>query len=666
ASKGTLIPGAQQLFGVKTQLQFGKLYITAALANQKSQRQSMGLQGGASTTYFEFRADDYEENRHFLLAQYFHDNYKAAMKNLPVVNSQVQILRIEVWVTNRNGSTTETRDIVALADLGERNPYNYTSVPGSSLPYNDANPLYRDIINDPNSRSSSSVTTKLASLGLRPVQDFEKTFARKLNPGEYYFNPQIGFLSLNQPLQPDEVLGVAFQYTYNGKVYQVGEFSQDVAPDTTLGKTSGLQKVLFLKMLKATSQRTNLPIWDLMMKNVYSLKTKDGSYLTGLQPADFKLNVLYEQPSLGQKRYLPEGDKTGVPLITLLNLDRLNTRNDPLPDGVFDYIEGFTVLSQFARIIFPTLEPFGRDLDTAAFINSSQDIRQKYVYYPLYDTIKEIAKTYANLDRYIISGYAKGQSTSEISLGAFNIPQGSVSVTAGGQVLMENVDYVVDYNLGTVRIINQAILTSGVPVNVQYENQGFGGIQQRNFLGLRLDYMAKNTAKESLNLGATMVRLGERPFFTKTNYNEDPIRNTMYGLDFNYRTESQRLSSWLDKLPFYTTTEKSTINAYGEAAMLKPGHPPQIGKGNSGLIYIDDFEGSRSSIDLRFPLVSWGISSVPQGNGLFPEAELQDSLDYGFNRAKLAWYNIEPVLQDKRSPNNPIDADLLTDPRVRS
>lgn len=666
ASKGTLIPGAQQLFGVKTQLQFGKLYITAALANQKSQRQSMGLQGGASTTYFEFRADDYEENRHFLLAQYFHDNYKAAMKNLPVVNSQVQILRIEVWVTNRNGTTTETRDIVALADLGERNPYNYTSVPGSSLPYNDANPLYRDIINDPNSRSSSSVTTKLASLGLRPVQDFEKTFARKLNPGEYYFNPQIGFLSLNQPLQPDEVLGVAFQYTYNGKVYQVGEFSQDVAPDTTLGKTSGLQKVLFLKMLKATSQRTNLPIWDLMMKNVYSLKTKDGSYLTGLQPADFKLNVLYEQPSLGQKRYLPEGDKTGVPLITLLNLDRLNTRNDPLPDGVFDYIEGFTVLSQFARIIFPTLEPFGRDLDTAAFINSSQDIRQKYVYYPLYDTIKEIAKTYANLDRYIISGYAKGQSTSEISLGAFNIPQGSVSVTAGGQVLMENVDYVVDYNLGTVRIINQAILTSGVPVNVQYENQGFGGIQQRNFLGLRLDYMAKNTAKESLNLGATMVRLGERPFFTKTNYNEDPIRNTMYGLDFNYRTESQRLSSWLDKLPFYTTTEKSTINAYGEAAMLKPGHPPQIGKGNSGLIYIDDFEGSRSSIDLRFPLVSWGISSVPQGNGLFPEAELQDSLDYGFNRAKLAWYNIEPVLQDKRSPNNPIDADLLTDPRVRS
>jgi cell surface protein SprA len=311
----------------------------------------------------------------------------------------------------------------------------------------------------------------------------------------------------------------------------VGEFSQDIPPDTT-NAAAGTQKVLFLKLLKATSQRTNLPLWDLMMKNVYTLKTKDGSYLSGVQPADFKLNVLYEEPSLGQKRFLPEGTQPGVPLISLLNLDRLNARNDPLPDGVFDYIEGFTIQSQQARIIFPYLEPFGRDLEAVAFSTSSPDIKQKYIYYPLYDTIKEIAKTYANLDRYIISGYAKGQSTSEISLGAFNVPQGSVSVTAGGQVLVENQDYLVDYNLGTVKIINQAILNAGLPVNVQFENNAGYGMQQRNFMGLRLDYMAKQTAREQLSIGASLVRLGERPFFTKTSYNEDPIRNTMYGASY--------------------------------------------------------------------------------------------------------------------------------------
>ena len=671
ASKGTLIPGAQQLFGVKTQLQFGKLFVTAAMANQQSSRQSVGLQGGASQAYFEFKANDYEENRHFLLAQYFRERYNIAMKDLPKVNSLIQIMRLEVWVTNRNGSTTETRDIVGLMDLGEHAPYNPSvqSLSSTPYPYNDANTLYRSIINDPSSRNSSQVTTKLSSLGLRSVQDFEKTFARKLSPTDYYFNPQIGYLSLNQPLQPDEVLGVAFQYTYNGKVYQVGEFSQDISPDTTaLSSTIGQQKVLFLKLLKATSQRTQLPIWKLMMKNVYALKTKDGIPLSNIQAADFKLNVLYEQPSLGQKRYLPneDGIKTGVPLITLLNLDRLNSRNDPLPDGVFDYIEGYTVLSQQSRVIFPILEPFGSDLGVAAFQNATTAVKERYLYTQLYDSIKEKAKTFADVDRYIISGYAKGSSSSEISLGAFNIPPGSVSVMAGGQMLRENIDYSIDYNLGTVRILNQGILSSGVPVNVQYENNAGFGIQQRNFMGVRLDYMAKTTAKESLTIGGTMVRLGERPFFTKTMINEDPIKNTMYGMDFNYNTQSDRLTRWLDKLPFYNTTEQSTITAYGEAAILKPGHPAQIGKGSGGLVFVDDFEGSRNSIDLRFPLVGWGLASTPQRNGLFPEGEWRDSLAYGYNRAKIAWYNIEPVLQDRKNTSNPVKGyqDFM-DPRVR-
>jgi cell surface protein SprA len=668
SSKGSLIPGAQSLFGLKTQLQFGKLFVTGVLANQRAQRQSLGLQGGSTNTFFEFKANDYEENRHFLMSQYFRNNYNNAMRDLPVVNSRVQILRVEVWVTNRNGSTTETRDVVGLMDLAECPAFNagINCTPGNpfNLPFNSANDLYTRIINDPASRNSSLITTKLAGLGLRPVQDFEKTFARKLNPTDFYFNPQVGFLSLNQPLQPDEVLAIAFQYSYNGKIYQVGEFAQDIPPDTT-NLQGGTQKVLFLKLLKATSQRTNLPLWDLMMKNVYSLQTKDGSYISTIQPGDFKLNVLYEEPSKGQKRFLPEGPKAGVPLINMLNLDRLNARNDPLPDGVFDFLEGFTVISSQARIIFPLLEPFGRDLDSAAFPGSQPALEEKYIYYPLYDTIKEIARTFANLDRYIISGYARGQSTSEISLNAFNVPPGSVTVSAGGQMLVENVDYTIDYNLGTVKIINPAIITSGVPVNVQYENNAGFGIQTRNFLGLRLDYLAKTTATQSLTLGASMVRLGERPFFTKTGYNEDPIKNTMYGFDFSYRTEAPRLTRWLDKLPYYNTTESSSITAYGEAALLKPGHPAQIGKGRSGLIFIDDFEGTRNAIDLRFPLVSWGLASTPAGNGLFPEADAADSLPYGFNRAKLAWYNIEPVLQDRRNSSNPIDDDLLNDPSVR-
>ncbi len=407
-----------------------------------------------------------------------------------------------------------------------------------------------------------------------------------------------------------------------------------------------------------------------MMKNVYALQTAGGSNLTNIQSTGFQLNILYDEPSKGQKRYLPEGPKADIPLLTLLNLDRLNARNDPQPDGIFDYIEGFTVLSSSGRIIFPVLQPFGKDLDTLAFAGASTALKQKYVFYQLYDTIKAVAQTFANVDRYLLQGQAKGQSTSSLSLGAFNVPPGSVIVTAGGQTLKENTDYVVDYNLGTVQIINQAIVNSGVPVNVSFENNASFGTQQRSFMGLRLDYLAKSSATKSLTLGATMERLNERPFFSKTDYGEDPIRNTMYGADFNYRTQSPQITRLLDKLPFYSTKEMSTINAYGEAAILRPGHPPQIGKGTAGAVYIDDFEGSTSAIDLRFPLTSWALASTPNGTGgqfppLFPEASMTDTLDYGFNRAQFAWYNIEPTLQDPSSSNNPDRYEnALADPRI--
>jgi cell surface protein SprA len=658
-SKGTLIPGAQSLFGIKTQLQFGKLFITALIANQRSQRQTLGIQGGGATQSFKIKADEYEENRHFLLGQYFRNNYNKAMAQLPIVNSAIQIKRMEVWVTNRMGADTNVRDIVGLMDMGENVPFS-PSITGSgnTRTSNNANDLFSKILSNPAARNSTLVQTILRNAGLQPVQDFEKTFARKLSPSDYYFNPQIGFLSLNQPLQPDEVLAVAYEYTYNGQVYKVGEFSQDIPPDST--GTS--QKVLFLKLLKATSQRTNLPIWDLMMKNVYSVGYGQ------LQRDDFKLDVVYEEPSLGQKRYMPLSDISdqykGQPLLTLLNLDRLNNQNDPQPDGVFDYIEGFTAIGSQSRIIFPLLEPFGHDLD---YLYPTPELRAKYLYYPLYDTIKAIAQTFANLDRFELVGRSKTASNTDYQLG-YNIPKGSVTVTANGQVLKENVDYEINYDLGTLHVINQAVINSGIPVQVQFENNATFGLQQKNYMALRLDYLAN----KKLTLGGTIVRLGERPFFTKQNYGDDPIRNTMYGVDFNYHNDVPRLTRWLDKLPVYSTKTMSSITAYGEAAVLQPGHAPQIGKGTSGAIYIDDFEGTQSSIDLRFPLISWALASTPQksldqnGAELFPEADLINDLSYGYNRAKLAWYNIEPVLQEPNNSSNPIkDVNEISKPETR-
>ena len=663
-SRSTLIPGAQQLFGVKTTVQFGKLFLTGVIANQKSQRQSANLAGGTASQLFELKADEYEENRHFLLAQYFKENYNKVMSKLPAITAPIQILRMEVWVTNRNGTTTETRDVVGLADLGESG----TVPPG--IPTNGSNPLYSTIISNPGNRNPSTVFNNLIVLGLQPVQDFEKTFARKLDSTQYFFNRQVGFISLSQPLQTDEVLAVAYQYSFNGKIFQVGEFSQDLPPDST----QATQRILFLKLLKATSQRPSLPIWDLMMKNVYAI-----GYGT-LTPADFKLDVLYQEPGLGWKRYVPFGDKNqGAPIISLINLDRLNNQLDPQPDGVFDYVEGFTVYSQYSRVMFPVLEPFGRDLAKGIYTNPNLPNIKDSLYYALYDSIKAVAQQFPNLNRFVLKGSAKISGSADISIG-YNIPRGSVTVSAGGRVLIEGIDYDINYDLGTIKITNSAIINSGIPVQVNYENNASFGLQQKSYMALRWDYMAKNTAKEQLSIGGTVVRLSERPFFSKVSYDNsntggtnEPIRNSMYGLDVNYRKDVPRLTKILDKLPFYKTTAPSSINVFAEGAYLKPGHAPQIGKGSKGIINIDDFDGTQSGYDLRFPPISWALASAPfkatdrLGNIIFPEAQLNDNINYGKNRAKIAWYQIEPTLQQYKGSNNPFSNDRveLSDPRVR-
>jgi len=632
----SLINGNQSLFGAKTKLQFGRMTITSVFSQQKSKSESITIENGAQTQEFEVKIDQYDENRHFFLAQYFRNNYNQALNNLPNINSLVDINKLEVWVTNKQGRTENIREVAGFMDLGEPAPYRDDQIQktgSGSLPRNGVNSLYRELVNTPNTRSTSQIVNVLQQppFQLEDVQDFEKTYARKLSQSEYTYHEKLGYISLNQSLQPDEMLAVAFEYTYNGKVYKVGEFAQDVPPDS-----SNTDKVLFLKMLKSTAVRPNLPIWDLMMKNVYSL----GGFQ--INSNDFELNVLYEDPGSGVKRYIPEGSLKGVPLIRLLNLDNLNSNNDPQPDGVFDYMPGITIKPQNGRIIFPVVEPFGDALEKEF---QNKNIADKYVYDELYDSTKTVAQQYPQYNRFVLDGSFKSSVSSEISLGAFNVPEGSVVVTAGGKKLEEGVDYTVDYQLGRIKIINQGILNSGVPINVSFENNALFGFKQKTMMGTRLDYWIN----DNFTLGATWKRLAERPFTEKVNIGEGPIANNIYGFDANYSDESRFITKMVDGLPFYETKTTSSFSLNGEVAKLDPGHSNAINQGDKGQVYIDDFEGTRSSFDLKFPANEWKLASTPQGardktgQVMFPEADRINDLSYGYNRAKLAWYNIDPL-----------------------
>jgi len=640
----SLITGSQTLFGLKTGLKFGKLNVTAVLSETSSQKQTINVNGGAQTQNYYFRADEYEDNRHFFIAQYFRDKYNEALADLPLIRSDIVITKIEVWRTNIGAAITENRNIVAFTDLGEANPSNSKLLQGNGIyPDNTTNNLF-SIVDSTKIRDISTVTQHLRGLGLSTGVDYEEVeSARLLSTNEYTFNPKLGFISLNTALNNDHVLAVAFQYQVIGdkNVYQVGDFSNEVfAPNT-----------IRVKLLKSTNLNTKGPLWKLMMKNVYNT----GGYQISAEK--FRLNILFTGDEEGVPNgFFNQSSKKGIPLIRVMGLDRLNQQMDPDSDGIFDFIDGAdvnggTVVSRTGKIYFPTIEPFGKDLKEAILKESPGDEfwANKYAFDSLYTTTKTMAQQFTNKNKYYIEGQYRSSYGSEYNLNSWNIPQGSVVVNAGGMKLVENVDYTVNYSMGTVSITNEGVLKSGTPISISVENNSQFGMNKKRFFGVNLEY----NFSENFVIGATLLNMSERPYTQKVNYGNEPINNVIWGMNVAYKTKLPWVTKLVDFLPFHSTTTESTLQIEGEFAHFIPGHSRVIGK--KGITYIDDFEGARSTVDLRHASY-WHLASTPQGQrDKFLEAYTDTTaqpriqLAYGYNRARLAWYVIDQLFYNNSS-----------------
>lgn len=636
----SLIRGGAALFGMKMGLQFGKLNVTALIAQQESSSQTVSSKGGAQMRQVEFMADEYDEDRHFFLAHYFRDNYDQFVAKLPYVSSGIEISRIEVWVTNKRGNFDQARNIVGFMDLAESSHLaNSYWIPQTAQqnPFNGANNLYSTIVNDyPDARNINQVTQALAPLGDYGIyggQDYEKVeSARKMAETEYILNKQLGYISLKSKLNPDEVLAVAYEYTLNGRTYQVGEF-------TTANENS--QQSVYLKLLKGTTINPDFPMWDLMMKNVYSLNSAQ------LQKEKFRLDIQYMSDTAGvYLNYIQAGNIKDQLLLRVMNLDRLDSNNEPNPDSYFDYIEGFTVLSSTGRIIFPSVEPFGAYLASKI---GDPVLAEKYCYYELYDSTLTVARQKAEKNKFRMKAEYRSSSGAEINLNAFNVPRGSVVVTAGGMTLTENTDYTVDYASGIVTILNQSILESGTNISVSLENQSTFSMQRKTMLGLDMQYQFN----KNFSFGGTVVHLSEKPLTQKVTMNDIPLKNTIYGFNTNYKGENMWLTNLVGKVPWINATAPSTFSVTAEYAQLIPGHSNVIKE--NGEVYLDDFESSQSGYDLRSPY-SWQLASTPyesSANALFPEAALSNDVQYGYNRALLSWYYIDRLFTQKNSSLTP-------------
>ena len=691
----SLITGAQSLFGVKTELQFGRTTITGVFSEQRSQSQTVTAQGGGTMQDFEIRALDYDENRNYFLSQFFRDQYDRALENYPYIRSKVQIVRVEVWATNRSNRTSNIRNIVALQDLGEAKAEN-TRIAGNApvgffrgsigdRPTNEANKYDPTRIDSPQSvltkeiRDVATIRSGFGTMSSLVNEGFDYAVlenAQKLEEGrDFKVNKQLGYISLSQRLNNDEILAVAYQYTYEGNVYQVGEFANDGISATTNAYIAGQNKItnncLVLKMLKSNRLVTGDPIWNLMMKNVYSLNAVQ------INPDNFRMNIFYNDPS--PVNYIAPVDEatwnrelTRKILLQLFNFDRLNAYNDPENggDGFFDFVDGITIDPEYGKIIFTKVEPFGKYLydklgggsrynDPTAYQSTStawNANQKKYVFRSLYTDIKAKALEDAERNKFTLKGRYKSKGGRGISLGAYNVPRGSVRVTVGGRILQEGIDYTVNYQQGTVQIIDPTIENSNLPIQVSVENNLIFGGQSRRFMGVNVEHKFS----DKFVVGTSLINMHERPYTRKANYGQEPVNNTIFGFGGSYSTELPFLTRLLNKVPSLQSDVASNLSVRGEMAFLRPSSPSSSDFDGEATAYLDDFEAAQTTVDIR-GMRSWSLASTPLrfGQGSYPNQTLYgnapedvDNLKNGYGRAKLAWYSIDPVFYGNNKPGD--------------
>lgn len=662
----SLIRGGQSLFGIKSQFQVGGLQLTTVASQQEGQSSSLTIQGGAETSRFGLLPTDYDDNRHFFLGYYFRNRWEEAHADPPTILKQAgfdRITEVEVWVSQTTADAREedVRLAAAVVDLGE--PADVLAPPdppydGTSLPDEDADQY------DPGALAALQDGQSPEQFGLQS-SDYATGKFRRLERGtDYTFDDQLGYLSLRQRLQDNEALAIAFRYVYQGQTFTVGDLTE--AGGTTGGVNADR---IVLKLLRPSnptqpSAGQGTAAWYLQLRNIYALQGRN------FDDDSFDLDLSYAPPGQSSTRpTLPDSVLGQEPLLQLLGLDRVTRDLAPQPDNRFDFIPGYTIDPQEGLLIFPYLEPYGERLATLieaeAGGGEAETLKEQYVFSSLYEKKKALArKEDSRYEVYQIEGTSQGSAgQSFYDLRAiFGVVEGSVRVTSGGQTLQEGTDYQVDYQGGTVTVINEQYLSDGRDLRIEFEQNAAFQAQKKTLLGARADY----AWSDRMALGATVMRMSERAVVDKFRIGEEPIANTIWGVDGSIDLEPDWLTRAVDALPLVQTRARSTLALAGEFAQFRPGHTQTNAFERTrrslqdedrdfyrdevdGISYIDDFEGFENTLSLKSQLPGWKVSAPPATYRppTAPDAASATDAERSRWRGTLGWYQLNRNIIDQ-------------------
>ncbi len=600
-----LVGGSEALFGVKANFQLGPLTLTTLASQKKGEVKEVSVNGGATSQTFSVRAYNYSTNNYFLDTIYasttpdnnwFEKYYGQAN---PVINPNLRVVTVQVWRSVNGQTYDRSKERYANAYI--------------DLPAENAGQTYPDKY-----RVDTSGTGNGRLETGRFVLLTEGT--------DYVLHPETGYLTFKTQIQAQDIIAVAYRIENNPSTSTDDLYYGD---DITSASASDTSKKLVLKLVKpANLQPKYKEAWKLLLKNVYPLGGRN------IKQDGFEFNVQYESPGQDPVSDL-QTPKGTVRLLNAFGLDKYDASGNATPDGVFDWRVGVTILPETGEVIFPTLEPFGK--------NISQDIPDSLAYQSIYDTTLTGAQQDKSHDRWSLTGKYSGEATSVYQLG-FNIVENSVRVLLNGRELTAGVDYIVDYNIGQLTIRNDAALVPGADLKITYEQNDLFQLASKTLLGARgLFNFSKNT-----QLGFSILNLNQQTLSDKVRIGEEPLSNTIMGVDFKTGGDLPFLTKALDNI--ISTREMSNFSLSGEFAYMSPDpntmkSPIPDDKGQS-IAYIDDFEGAKRIIPIGVSYTGWKDLSAPDSIPSLAGLSYKQMMDY---KAKSFWFTVTP--SDVRVPD---------------
>ncbi|WP_138429269.1 cell surface protein SprA [Fodinibius saliphilus] len=630
----SLIRGGNALFGVKSIAQLGSLKLTSVLSQQEGEGKTETITGGAQEKKISIRPGEYEADRHFFLDFYTRQEFEDNVSNPQQTGQALQLVEINVWALREASQSVEgERQAIALGPLGvDEGPS------GGFSPPNDEEDDFSDALLNQYRDPAEGVSA--SDFGVDPSQFVEGYFVPMQEGVDYEIRPDLGYISLKRNLGARQALAVSFKYrdSQSGKTISIGDVSQ------------GGGGRIYLKLLRPQTVTTTNDLWDLMMKNVYSLGvaniTSDG----------LDIDVKFTEQNV------PSSSLPGRNTILLqdLGLDRVDQQGALNPDNKIDFSTNVLNPST-GKLIFPYLEPFGKRIEellTEAGLGN--DRIQALTFDELYSEKKVNANQESKNNFYVVEGTSKGSTSASYSLG-YSLVEGSVKVFVNGRELQEGTDYAVDYSIGSITILNDQYLRQGQEIKIEYENNQLAQIGQKSFTGIRAEY----EFTDNISLGSTFFKLKEKPLQDKIRIGDEPVNNSVIGVDANAQFDTPWLTRLVDGIPLLQTKAQSSMSFSGEFAQLRPDIAQTSAVSDAidnnrlfedeenGLSFIDDFEGSDIGLSFKNPS-RWYLAAAPaavpgygpdetffEGNPQGdPSKNLADKIARSDLRSQLAWYSI--------------------------